>query len=114
MKKIAIIGAGFGGLSAALTLSERGMRLRYLKDLITLAVWHPVLKSRNGSGLWKSFTTTGSPLTGICLRLFDELGICDESNSRTPKTVMFYTASFIRSIPFLLPLMYPGLRLGIQ
>lgn len=49
-EKIAIIGAGFGGLSAAWDLVRGEMRSRSMKVPIIPAAWLPVSKKKSGSG----------------------------------------------------------------
>jgi uncharacterized protein with NAD-binding domain and iron-sulfur cluster len=63
--KIAIIGAGFGGMSAAFDLRNAGHAVTIFDSADF--VGGPVdSKSRAGTGRWKSFITTGSKATRPC------------------------------------------------
>ncbi len=64
MKKIAIIGAGHGGMAAAYDLKKAGHDVTIYEAQRIPVVWRLVLKSRIGIGRWRIFTTTGSPQTG--------------------------------------------------
>jgi len=56
--KIAIVGAGIAGLSAAYRLSKQG-----LKQPVMSAVWQRVSRKAIGIGQWSVFTITGfSPI----------------------------------------------------
>jgi uncharacterized protein with NAD-binding domain and iron-sulfur cluster len=55
--KIAIIGAGFGGMAAAYDLRKAGHDVTIYESADFVGA---------GSGPWKSSITTGSPATNIC------------------------------------------------
>ncbi len=64
--KIAIIGAGYGGLSAAYDLARAGHDVVVYEAADRPVVWQPVLKNPIGTGQWKVITTTGLPPMNTC------------------------------------------------
>jgi glycine/D-amino acid oxidase-like deaminating enzyme len=58
--KIAIIGAGFGGMAAAYDLRKAGTMSSSSNPLIMLADWLRGSRNRIGTGRLRSFITTGS------------------------------------------------------
>ena len=64
----------------------RALRSRSSRPATRSAAWPPASRSPAGTGRWSSSTTTGSPATGTCLGLIDELGWQDKccSPARSP------------------------------
>ncbi len=66
MKKIAVIGAGIGGMAAAYDLSRAGHQVTIFEASDQVGGLAPASKNRTGTGRWRSSTTTGLPATGTC------------------------------------------------
>ncbi len=113
-KNIAIIGAGFGGMAAAYDLRRLGHAVTIFEAGEKPGGLAPALKSRIGTGRWKSSTTTGLPPIAICWGLIGELGWSDQVIFPRPYTVMYYQGKFypFNSIPA--AILFPGLGWGLN
>ena len=91
--KIAIIGAGVGGMAPPTICAVPVTRSPFLKSADTSAVWRLDSKNRSGIGRSNVFTTTGSSDDQM-LGLIDELGLSDQVIFPAPKTVAYHNGKF--------------------
>jgi protoporphyrinogen oxidase len=112
--KIAVIGAGFGGLSAAFDLARAGHDVTVFEG------------SDHPGGLASGFKAPGWDWSiekfyhhwftsdKYMFQLIGELGLSSKVIKRTPKTVMFYKGKFYPFDNIPAALMYPGLGWGFR
>lgn len=114
MKKIAIIGAGFGGLSAAWDLVRAGNDVTIYEGSDHPGGLASGFKKPEWEWSVEKFYHHWFTSDKYMFQIFDELGVSSKVIKRTPKTVMFYKGKFypFDSIPA--ALMYPGLGFGIN
>jgi protoporphyrinogen oxidase len=113
-KKIAIIGAGFGGLSAALDLSKAGHEVTIYEGSDHPGGLASGFKAPQWQWSVEKFYHHWFTSDKYMFELFDELGLRSKVIVRTPKTVMFYKGKFypFDSIPA--AILYPGLGWGFN
>jgi protoporphyrinogen oxidase len=114
MKKIAIIGAGFGGLSAAWDLVREGNEVTIYEGSDHPGGLASGFKKEEWEWSVEKFYHHWFTSDKYMFQLFDELGVRSKVIIRTPKTVMFFKGKFypFDSIPA--ALMYPGLGFGFN
>ena len=114
MKKIAIIGAGFGGLSAALDLAKAGNEVTIFEGADHPGGLASGFKKAEWEWSVEKFYHHWFTSDRNMFELFDELGLRSKVIIRTPKTVMFFKGKFypFDSIPA--AIMYPGLGWGFN
>ena len=114
MKKIAIIGAGFGGLSAAWDLVRVGNEVTIYEGSDHPGGLASGFKKPEWEWSVEKFYHHWFTSDKYMFQLFDELGVSSKVIKRTPKTVMFYKGKFypFDSIPA--AILYPGLGYGIN
>ena len=112
--KVAVIGAGIGGMAAAYDLRQAGHEVTIFEAADYVGGLAAVSKSRTGIGRWKSSTITGSRPTAICWGLIEELGWSDQVLFPRPYTVMYHQGKFypFDAIPQMA--LFPGLGWGIN
>ena len=108
-KKIAIIGAGFGGLSAAFDLVRAGHEVTIFEGSDHPGGLDAGFKSLEWEWSVEKFYHHWFTSDHDMFEIIGELGLQDKVIRRTPKTVMYYKGKFypFDSIPA--ALMYPGL-----
>lgn len=112
--KIAIVGAGFGGMSAALDLVKAGNQVTIFEGSDHPGGLASGFKKAEWDWSLEKFYHHWFTSDKEMFKLFEELGLSSKVIIRTPKTVMFYKNKFypFDSIPA--ALMYPGLGWGIN
>lgn len=112
--KIAIVGAGFGGMSAALDLVKAGNQVTIFEGSDHPGGLASGFKKAEWDWSLEKFYHHWFTSDKEMFNLFDELGLTSKVVIRTPKTVMYYKGKFypFDSIPA--ALMYPGLGWGIN
>jgi len=114
MKKIAIIGAGFGGLSAALDLIKAGNDVTIFEGLDHPGGLASGFKQADWEWSVEKFYHHWFTSDRSMFDLFDELGLCSKVIIRTPKTVMYYKGKFFPFDSIPAAILYPGLGWGIN
>lgn len=114
MKKIAIIGAGFGGLAAALDLAKAGNEVTIFEGADHPGGLASGFKQAEWEWSVEKFYHHWFTSDRNMFELFNELGLRSKVIVRTPKTVMFFKGKFypFDSIPA--AIMYPGLGWGLN
>lgn len=112
--KIAIIGAGFGGMSAALDLVKAGNEVTLFEGSDHPGGLASGFKKPEWEWSLEKFYHHWFTSDKEMFKLFEELGVSSKVVIRTPKTVMFYKGKFypFDSIPA--AILYPGLGWGIN
>lgn len=112
--KIAIIGAGFGGMSAALDLVKAGNEVTLFEGSDHPGGLASGFKKPKWEWSLEKFYHHWFTSDKEMFKLFEELGVSSKVVIRTPKTVMFYRGKFypFDSIPA--AILYPGLGWGIN
>ncbi len=112
--KIAIIGAGFGGMSAALDLVKAGNEVTLFEGSDHPGGLASGFKKPEWEWSLEKFYHHWFTSDKEMFKLFEELGVSSKVVIRTPKTVMFYRGKFypFDSIPA--AILYPGLGWGIN
>jgi protoporphyrinogen oxidase len=113
-KKIAIIGAGFGGLSAALDLIKTGNEVTIYESSDHPGGLASGFKAPQWEWSVEKFYHHWFTSDKYMFELFDELGLRSKVIVRTPKTVMYFKGKFypFDSIPA--AILYPGLGWGFN
>ena len=113
-KRIGIIGAGFGGMTAALDLVKAGYdvtifegirRTRWTGGRVQGTGWEWSVEN-----FYHHWFTTDAHM----FRLFKELGVEKKVLVRHPTTVVYYKGKFYPFDSILAALLYPGLGFGID
>jgi protoporphyrinogen oxidase len=114
MKKIAIIGAGFGGFSAAFDLVRAGNEVTVFEGSDHPGGLASGFKAPQWEWSVEKFYHHWFTSDRSMFELIDELGLRSKVIVKTPTTVMFYKGKFypFDSIPA--ALMYPGLGWGFN
>ncbi len=114
MKKIAIIGAGYGGMSAAFDLVRAGNEVTIFEGSDHPGGLASGFKKPEWDWSLEKFYHHWFTSDKEMFNLFDELGLRSKVVIRTPKTVMFYKGKFypFDSIPA--AILYPGLGWGLN
>lgn len=112
--KIAIVGAGFGGMSAAFDLVRAGNEVTLFEGSDHPGGLASGFKKPEWEWSLEKFYHHWFTSDKDMFSLFDELGLRSKVVIRTPKTVMFYKGKFypFDSIPA--ALLYPGLGWGFN
>lgn len=112
--KIAIIGAGFGGMSAAFDLVHAGNDVTIYEGSDHPGGLASGFKKPEWEWSVEKFYHHWFTSDRYMFELFDELGLRSKVIVKTPKTVMYYKGKFypFDSIPA--ALLYPGLGWGIN
>jgi len=112
--KIAIVGAGFGGMSAALDLVKAGNQVTIFEGSDHPGGLASGFKKPEWDWSLEKFYHHWFTSDKEMFKLFEELGLTSKVIIRTPKTVMFYKNKFypFDSIPA--AILYPGLGWGIN
>ncbi len=112
--KIAVIGAGFGGLAAAYDLRKAGNEVTIFEADATPGGLAAGFKEPGWDWSVEKFYHHWFTSDNHMFRLFRELGVEDKVLVLSPKTVMYYKEKFhpFDSIPS--AILYPGLGYGIN
>ncbi len=112
--KIAIVGAGFGGMSAALDLVKAGNQVTIFEGSDHPGGLASGFKKPEWDWSLEKFYHHWFTSDKEMFKLFKELGLTSKVIIRTPQTVMFYKNKFypFDSIPA--AILYPGLGWGIN
>ncbi|MHC1740258.1 MAG: NAD(P)/FAD-dependent oxidoreductase [Anaerolineaceae bacterium] len=114
MKKIAIIGAGFGGLSAAFDLVKAGHEVTIFDVSDHPGGLAAGFKKPEWEWSVEKFYHHWFTSDRYMFQLFDELGLRSKVIVRTPKTVMYHKGKFFPFDSIPAAIMYPGLGWGIN
>jgi protoporphyrinogen oxidase len=113
-RKIAVIGAGFGGMSAAFDLVRAGHQVTIFESAPTPGGLAAGFKEPGWQWSMEKFYHHWFTSDAHMFRLFKELDLESKVVIRTPKTVMFYKEKFYPFDSILSALLYPGLGFGIN
>ncbi len=113
-KKIAIIGAGFGGMTAALDLVKAGYEVTILEAAATPGGLAGGFKEPGWEWSVENFYHHWFTSDAHMFRLFKELGVEKKVLVRTPTTVVYYKEKFYPFDSILSALLYPGLGWGVN
>ncbi len=113
-KKIAIIGAGFGGMTAALDLVKAGYEVTILEAGSSPGGLAGGFKEPGWEWSVENFYHHWFTSDAHMFRLFKELGVENKVLVRTPTTVVYYNGKFYPFDSILSALLYPGLGWGVN
>jgi protoporphyrinogen oxidase len=113
-KKIAIVGAGFGGLSAAFDLVKAGHQVTIFENATTPGGLASGYKEPGWDWTVEKFYHHWFTSDRHMFGLIHELGLDAKVMVRTPKTVMYTKGKFYPFDSILSALLYPGLGYGIN
>jgi protoporphyrinogen oxidase len=113
-KKIAIIGAGFGGLSAAFDLIKAGHEVTVFENASTPGGLAAGYKEPGWEWSVEKFYHHWFTSDAHMFKLIHELALDAKVMIRSPKTVMYFKDKFYRFDSYLSALLYPGLGYGIN
>lgn len=113
-KKIAIIGAGFGGMTAALDLVKAGYDVTIFEAAGTPGGLAGGFKEPEWEWSVENFYHHWFTSDAYMFRLFKELGVEKKVLVRTPTTVVYHMGKFYPFDSILSALLYPGLGWGIN
>jgi len=113
-KKIAIIGAGFGGMTAALDLVKAGYDVTIFEAAGTPGGLAGGFKEPEWEWSVENFYHHWFTSDAYMFRLFKELGVEKKVLVRTPTTVVYHKGKFYPFDSILSALLYPGLGWGIN
>lgn len=113
-KKIAIIGAGFGGMTAALDLVKAGYEVTILEAAGTPGGLAGGFKEPEWEWSVENFYHHWFTSDAYMFRLFKELSVEKKVLVRTPTTVVYHKGKFYPFDSILSALLYPGLGWGIN
>jgi len=113
-KKIAIIGAGFGGMTAALDLVKAGYDVTIFEAGGTPGGLAGGFKEPEWEWSVENFYHHWFTSDAYMFRLFKELGVEKKVLVRTPTTVVYHKGKFYPFDSILSALLYPGLGWGIN
>jgi protoporphyrinogen oxidase len=113
-KSIAIIGAGFGGMTTALDLIKGGHQVTIFEAASGPGGLAAGFKEPEWEWSVENFYHHWFTSDTHMFRLFKELGLEHKVLVRHPKTVMFYKEKFYPFDTILSALLYPGLGFGFN
>lgn len=113
-KKIAIVGAGFGGLSAAYDLVKAGHQVTIFENAATPGGLAAGYKEPGWDWTVEKFYHHWFTSDKHMFGLIHELGLDAKVMVRSPKTVMYTKGKFYPFDSILSALLYPGLGYGIN
>lgn len=113
-KNIAIIGAGFGGLTAAYDLRKAGHKVTVFENSFKPGGLAGGYQEENWEWTVEKFYHHWFTSDAHMFTLIKELGLQDKVLVRKPKTVMFFKEKFYPFDSILSALLYPGLGYGIN
>ncbi|MBA4376052.1 MAG: oxidoreductase [Anaerolinea sp.] len=113
-KRIAIVGAGFGGLSAAHDLVKAGHQVTIFENAPTPGGLAAGFKEPGWDWSVEKFYHHWFTSDAHMFKLFSELGVESKVMIQSPKTVMFYKGNFYPFDSIISALLYPGLGFGIN
>jgi protoporphyrinogen oxidase len=113
-KNIAIVGAGFGGLSAAYDLSKAGHKVTIFENSETPGGLAGGYKEANWEWSVEKFYHHWFTSDAHMFKLIRELGLQEKVMVRSPKTVMYFKDKFYPFDSIISALLYPGLGYGIN
>lgn len=113
-KKIAVVGAGFGGLSAAYDLAKAGHQVVIFENSAAPGGLAAGYKEPNWEWSVEKFYHHWFTSDAHMFKLIGELGLSHKVMVRTPKTVMYFKEKFYPFDSILSALLYPGLGYGIN
>jgi len=113
-KKIAIIGAGFGGMTAALDLVKAGYDVTILEAAATPGGLAGGFKEPEWEWSVENFYHHWFTSDAHMFRMFKELGVEKKVLVRTPTTVVYHKGKFYPFDSILSALLYPGLGWGLN
>lgn len=113
-KKIAIIGAGFGGMTAALDLVKVGYDVTIFEAAGTPGGLAGGFKEPEWEWSVENFYHHWFTSDAHMFRLFKELGVEKKVLVRTPTTVVYHKGKFYPFDSILSALLYPGLGWGFN
>lgn len=114
MKKVAIIGAGFGGLAAAYDLSRAGAEVLVFESGDQAGGLASGFREPHWSWSVEKFYHHWFASDRHMLELIDELGWSDRVLFPRPYTVMYYQGKFYPFDSILKALLFPGLGWGVH
>ncbi len=114
MRRIAIIGAGFGGLAAAYDLSRAGNKVTVFESGSQAGGLASGIREPHWSWSVEKFYHHWFATDRHILGLIDELGWSDKVLFPRPYTVMYYQGKFYPFDSILKALVFPGLGWGVN
>ena len=112
--KIAVIGAGFGGMAAAFDLVQAGHDVTLFEGSDHPGGLAAGFKAPGWEWSIEKFYHHWFTSDKYIFQLIDELGLTEKVIKRTPKTVMYFKGKFYPFDTIPAALMYPGLGWGIR
>ncbi|MCX6055676.1 MAG: NAD(P)/FAD-dependent oxidoreductase [Chloroflexi bacterium] len=113
-KNIAVVGAGFGGLSAAYDLAKAGHTVTIFENESTPGGLAGGFKEPGWDWSVEKFYHHWFTSDRHMFELFRELGLESKVLIRSPKTVMFFNDKFYPFDSYSSALLYPGLGFGFN
>ncbi|NPV57070.1 MAG: NAD(P)/FAD-dependent oxidoreductase [Anaerolineae bacterium] len=113
-RKVAIIGAGFGGMTAAWDLARAGCQVTVYESADYAGGIASGFKEPHWDWSVEKFYHHWFASDDHMLRLLDELGVRDKVLFPRPYTVMYYNGKFYPFDSILHAVLYPGLGFGIN
>jgi len=113
-KKIAIVGAGFGGMTAALDLVKEGCDVTIFEGTGGPGGLAAGFKEPEWEWSVENFYHHWFTSDAYMFRLFKELGVEKKVLVRLPTTVMYYKGKFYPFDSIVSALLYPGLGFGLN
>jgi protoporphyrinogen oxidase len=113
-KRIAIVGAGFGGMSAAYDLAKSGHQVTIFENAATPGGLAAGYKESGWEWTVEKFYHHWFTSDKHMFGLIHELGLDAKVMVRNPKTVMYTKGKFYPFDSILSALLYPGLGYGIN
>jgi protoporphyrinogen oxidase len=114
MRRVAIIGAGFGGLAAAFDLSRAGNKVTVFESSSQAGGLASGIREPHWSWSVEKFYHHWFATDRHILALIDELGWSDKVLFPRPYTVMYYQGKFYPFDSILKALVFPGLGWGFN
>jgi len=113
-KRIAVVGAGFGGLSAAFDLARAGHQVTIFENAATPGGLAAGYKEPGWEWSVEKFYHHWFTSDKHMFKLIHELGLQNKIMIRNPKTVMFHEGKFYPFDSIISALLYPGLGFGFN
>lgn len=113
-KKIAVVGAGFGGLSSAYDLARAGHQVTIFENAATPGGLAAGYKEPGWEWSVEKFYHHWFTSDKHMFKLIHELGLQNKVMVRNPKTVMYHEGKFYPFDSIVSALLYPGLGFGFN